>query len=295
MVNYIFVPLDRDTIRNLSAPFRGLGEFIGSFFPGYDAVLTQAGIDLTSDDYFAVSVFSGIFYGLITMFVLAGTLTLARFDLAIIAGVVVGLAISVLIFVRMLLYPTIYVQKKVNSIDSNLIFGLKVVLVQLEAGVSLFDAMVIVSRNELGEMGAVFRGIAKRLNAGEREDEVLKDVASKNSSQFLSKVLWQIVSGMKAGAPIAQVIEESLESLERYQKTQIIAYGSSLRVLTLVYMMVAVIVPAMALTFLSVMNSLPGVQISSFLFLVLLIMVVVAQFMLVGFMKSRRPSLMGGV
>ncbi len=295
MTNFLFVPISENTAKKLSAPFLGVGEFIGSFFPGYDTVLEQAGIDMGSDDYFAVSIFSSLFYGVIIAFVIAGTLSLAKFDLAIIAGIGVGLAIGVLVFIRMLLFPTIYMQKKVASIDSNLIFGLKVVLVQLEAGVSLFDAMVIVSRNELGEMGAVFRGIAKRLNSGEKEDEVLKDVASKNSSQFLSKVLWQIVSGMKAGAPIAQVIEESLESLERYQKTQIIAYGSSLRVLTLVYMMIAVIVPAMALTFLAVMNSLPGVQISSSLFIILLVGVVVAQFMLVGFMKSRRPSLMGSV
>jgi flagellar protein FlaJ len=144
-------------------------------------------------------------------------------------------------------------------------------------------------------MSAVFKEIAKRLGSGEKEDEVLTDVAAKNPSPFLKKTLWQIVSGMRAGSPIGKVLQESLDALEREQKSEIIEYGSSLRVLTLVFMMLGVIIPAMAVAFLVVINSLPGVSISKEVPWIVIIGVAVFELMLIGFVKSKRPNLMGSV
>ncbi len=115
----------------------------------------------------------------------------------------------------------------------------------------------MVAKHDLGSLSEVFKEIAKRLNSGEIEEQVLKEVAGKNPSPFLKKVLWQIVSGLKTGAPINQVVQEGLESIERQQKTDIIKYGNSLRVLTVMFMMLGVVIPAMGLAFLAVFNSLP--------------------------------------
>jgi flagellar protein FlaJ len=153
----------------------------------------------------------------------------------------------------------------------------------------------MVASYKLGELSPVFKEIAKRLNSGEREDEVLKDIATKNPSPFLKKVLWQIVSGLKVGSPLGKVIEESLNSLERQQRTDIIEYGSSLRVLTLVFMMLGVIVPSMGLAFLVVLNSMPGISLGKEIPWLFIISVAVFEFMLIGFIKTRRPSLMGSV
>jgi len=293
-MNIPLSPFDKITMKRLGTPFLGLGEFLQRFFPNYKLTLDQADFGVNADEYFSIALFLSFFYGAI----LAAIFTIFLFFAQVRDfggyGLLMGAFLAFMIFFRMVLAPKLYAQRRAREIDANLIFGLKVLLVELKAGVNLFESLVIVSSSELGELGSAFKEISKRLNSGEKEEVVLKSVASRNPSPFLSKILWEIVSGLKAGAPIAQVIEESLDSLERQQKTDIINYGSALRVLTLVFMMVAVIVPAMGLTFLSVLNSLPGVSFGSPVFIIVLLIVIIFQFMLIGFIKSRRPSLMGG-
>jgi flagellar protein FlaJ len=231
-------------------------------------------------------ILSGIMYAIFMYLQIKETLMMS---------LIVGLALSILMFLRIVLGLQITVNKKIHSIDSNLIFGLKMMLVEINAGVSLFDSIVMVASYKLGDFSSVFKEIAKRLNAGEKEEEVLKDVAAKNPSPFLKKILWQIVSGLKVGSPLARVIQESLDAVEREQKNEIVEYGSSLRVLTLVFMMLGVIIPSMGIAFLVVINSLPGINIPKAIPWLLIIAIAIFEVMLIGFVKSKRPNLMGSV
>jgi flagellar protein FlaJ len=288
-----FFPLHAS--KKLSTPFKGLSEAVQSIFPNYEVNLRESDLFLTKDEFFAISIMNTFIWWLILSGLLAVIFNLLAIRNPIITAGIVGLVLAIMVFARITLGVKLMAQRKAKSIDSNLVFGLKMLLVEVNAGVSLFDAIVLVASYKLGNMSAVFKEIAKRLGSGEKEDEVLTDVAAKNPSPFLKKTLWQIVSGMRAGSPIGKVLQESLDALEREQKSEIIEYGSSLRVLTLVFMMLGVIIPAMAVAFLVVINSLPGVSISKEVPWIVIIGVAVFELMLIGFVKSKRPNLMGSV
>jgi pilus assembly protein TadC len=290
-----FVPFPKSVMKTLGRPFLGLGEVAQKFFPHYNLVLEQTNMDLNADEFFSMTLaFTFINFALFAL--IFGTLLYAL-DIEQYVEYGLGLAavIGAMVFIRTIFGPRVIIQKRIRSIDSHLIYGLKMIIVEINAGLSLFDAVVIVAMHDVGEMGNIFKEIAKRMASGENDQDVLKDIATRNPSHFLRKVLWQIVSGLKAGSSLKDVMSESLSALERQQRTDIIAYGSSHRVLTLVFMMVGVIIPSMAIAFLSVLNFLPGITISSTVFWLLLAGIVVAQFMLIGFIKSRRPNLMGSV
>ena len=99
---------------------------------------------------------------------------------------------------------------------------------------------------------------------------------------------------MRAGADVSDVLAESVASMTREQQIEIQKYGNSLKVLSLVYLMMGVIIPALGLTFLIVIGSFPKMNISEMLFWAMLGALVLAEFMFVGLMKSKRPNLMSG-
>jgi flagellar protein FlaJ len=281
--------------KKISAPLQGLGELVQVIFPKYNLVLKETDLNLMSDEFFAIAIFNSlIWFGILTI---ASTfvLTYTKFPEPLISGIIISTLVGIMFFFRIVFGVQLLVSKRVKSIDSNLVFGLKMMLVEINAGVGLFDSILIIASHKLGDLSSAFKEVAKRMSAGEREEDVLTDVASKNPSPFLKKIIWQIINGLKAGAPMGKIIEESLLSLERQQKTDIIEYGSSLRVLTLMFMMSGVIIPAMGLAFLSVLDSLPGIQITQEIFIGFIGLVVVLQFMLIGYIKSKRPNLMGSV
>ena len=82
-------------------------------------------------------------------------------------------------------------------------------------------------------------------------------------------------------------------SMTRQQEIEIQKYGGSLRVFSLIYLMIGVIIPALGATFLIVLGSFPKIEIGEIAFWGLLGFVAVAQFMLLGMIKSKRPNLMG--
>ena len=76
------------------------------------------------------------------------------------------------------------------------------------------------------------------------------------------------------------------------ESIEIRKYGADLRLLSLIYMMLGVIIPALGLTFLIVLSSFPQISIPQPTFWMLMIGVLVGQFMFLGIIKSKRPNLM---
>ena len=98
---------------------------------------------------------------------------------------------------------------------------------------------------------------------------------------------------MNAGSNMAHVVRDSIKSLNEEQLLQIQNYGNQLNPLMVFYMLAAVIVPSLSITFLTIfssMVSLPGNS-TKILFMGLFVGVVFIQIMFLGMIKSKRPSL----
>ena len=86
-------------------------------------------------------------------------------------------------------------------------------------------------------------------------------------------------------------LKSIIENIAAEQKIAIRKYGSNLNPLTLVYMMMAVIMPAMGITFMIVLSTFANLPISEILFWAILFFLGVFQFMFLGIIKSKRPNL----
>ncbi|MBN2067849.1 MAG: type II secretion system F family protein [Candidatus Diapherotrites archaeon] len=287
-----FAPLPMHTLKTVSAPFIRYSAIFNKMFPNFGKSLRQAEIPADEREYAAIILFLVTFYFLFFTFLL--TIILSRFTPHfLILGPTIGVVMAFLIFVQTVMYPKMIIRKKMRSIELNLVFALRTILIEIKSGVSLFDSLNVVSRGNYAALSDEFRKVVESINTGTPEEEALEELGDRNPSHFLRKVIWQIVNGLKAGADVSSVLSETVSSMIREQRIAITKFGAQLKILSLMYMMIGVIMPALGLTFLIVLGSFPQITIDQVVFWVMLAAITVMEFMYIGIIKSRRPSIIG--
>jgi pilus assembly protein TadC len=276
----------------LSKKFLGLGEKISKAFPYLKIELQQAEMDFEPEEYGAIAItLFALYFILLTLVFYVIALRVSP-ENALFLALTGGGIIALLIFAQIILYPKIKIKRKVRNIEGNLMFALRTMLIQIHSGVSLYDAMSMIAEGKYGAVSEEFKKAIDSISTGESEEEALKKLAINNPSVFFRRSLWQIVNGLKAGTDVTELFNELVNTMIKEEAVSIRRYGSQLKLLSLMYMMIGVIVPALGVTFMIVVSSFPQVRLSDMLFWVLLLAVAVGQFMFLGMIKSRRPTLM---
>lgn len=288
-LNVLPMPL----LRWASKHLLGFGTQFGKIMPLNDADMKKAEIPMSAKEYSTMSLVIVIFYFVFFGFLFFVMAFRIFSQLEILLPIGVSLIFSVMVLIQLITFPIIRVTKKVRDLDRNLVFALRTILVQLRSGVSLFDSMKVVAEGNYGTVSKEFKRAVDQISTGTIQEVALERIAEYNPSIYFRRAIWQIVNGMRAGADITVVLGESVDTLTEAQSIQIRNYESQMKVLSLVYMMLGVIVPALGITFLIVLSSFPQIQITELYFWLLLIGVGVAQFMYMGIVKSKRPTLLG--
>ncbi|HLC74178.1 MAG TPA: type II secretion system F family protein [Candidatus Nanoarchaeia archaeon] len=193
-----------------------------------------------------------------------------------------------------LVYPKVYFSKKQKRLEINLMPSLEDMLVQLNSGVPLFDILVNISVSDYGEISSEFKKAVKQINAGRPQIEVFEELGDKNSSPYFRRTLWQISNGMKSGSDISEIIKGSLKLLSEEQIVQIQNYGNKLNPLVMFYMLMTIILPALAITFLTIISSMVGMgkEMTIMIYVGLFMFSIFIQVMFLGAIRSARPTLL---
>jgi len=205
-----------------------------------------------------------------------------------------ALLISGFIFFNQVNYPRIFSLNKSRNIEKNLIAVLQDMMVQLNSGVPIFKILVNISNSDYGEVSKEFKKITKEINSGVPQIEAIEKYGKLNTSEYFRRVLWQLSNGMRAGSDIGIVVREEVRVLSDEQAIQIQNYGSRLNPIIMFYMLIAVILPSLGITFMIIIASILNIneKITQFIFFLIFGFVMLMQVMFLGLIKSRRPSLL---
>ncbi len=289
LIPFSFLP--SNILKRLSRAFYTIGNKISKKIPDLNLSLEQTGIKLRPDEYVSMSLTSTLLFFII--FSIATSIFLIRYDINILVGIVITLIVSIFIFIQQLVYPKIKASKRIRGLEKNLIPALQNLLIQLDAGVPLFNAIATISDSNYGEVAKQFKMAVRKINAGEPQINALEELARNNPSFHFRRTLWQIANGIKTGSDMGSVIKLSIDNLSEEQLIQIQQYGAQLNPLAMFYMMIAVIVPALGVTFVLVISSFVNLSadLTKLIFWGLLIVVFFFQLMFIGVLKTRRPNL----
>ena len=289
------VPFKLEKALKFARKFYGIGRSLTKLFPSLTYELKQARIRLRPREYIALAIFTSLFY--LVMILL---LTLALAFLAppgqllsyLLIMVPMSFVVSFCVFFYIIIYPKLILTRKIRSIERDLLYALRHLLIQVRSGVSLFNALVSVSTGEYGLISEEFETAVKEINAGVSEIEALENMAWRNPSLYFRRVIWQLVNGMRAGSDIAVTLSEIVNALAADQRIEIRRYGAQLNPMALMYLMTAVIIPTLGITFLMILSSFFAIiqfPLDIILYLIL-VFLVIFQFMFIGIVKVRRPT-----
>ena len=278
-------------LKKVSKPFYGLARPVRSSLPDLQANLVQAEVNLNAIDYIAMCISSTL---IMFVFLSVFALFMTKIGLNIFLGLGIVLIISLVIFVQKLAYPKMYANKRVKNIEKNLLPALQNILVQLNAGVPLFNIIVSIAQGGYGGVSEEFEKAIREINAGRSQISTLEDLASRNPSTYFRRAVWQMTNGMKTGTDLTLVMKDTISSLSEFQIIQIQKYGAQLKPVAMFYLLIAIIAPSLGTTFIILLSSF--VAISDFgikvIFWSLYSGTIIFQFLFIGIIRSRRPNLL---
>lgn len=203
-------------------------------------------------------------------------------------GIVVGVFLAAFVF--NMLYPGLKTRTSAIKMDRDLSFALKDMLVQVESGIPLYEAMVNIAHSNYGSVSPEFNSVVKEISAGMPESLALQKMALKTKSEYFRKALWQLISSLESGASIGPALRSVIETLDTYQRKSIKDYSASLNFIVLIYMLTAAAIPSMGITLLIVLSAFGGIGVSDSLIAGVIMGSLMAQLIIIGYVNSGRPA-----
>lgn len=200
----------------------------------------------------------------------------------------VFILVLVLVFVFMLQTPKVYIRRREREINKEVLFAGRYLLVKLESGTPLFNALIDASKS-YGVAGKYFKEIVDDINIGTPIEESLENARKYNASKNFRLILWQIVTSLKTGAEVADSLRKTLNQITQEEIIEIKEYGKKLNSLVMFYMIIACVIPSLGVTMIVIVSSFMDLDIGmSHLFMILFFLAVI-QFLFISLIKSARP------
>jgi len=261
---------------------------IAKAFPGLKMKLKQAGMEDKSED-FIKKTFVSAFY-MTTGLVVTSFLVLAKLN--VLKGVlffIVPIIFSVMFF-YMIRLPDVRISKKEKEISKEIVFAGRFLIIELESGVPLYNAMLNVSKN-YEVLGKYFKEITDKIDFGTSMEDALNEAVEFIPSNDFRKILWQMINSIRTGSNVAKSLYSAMEQITKDQITEVNKYGKKLNPLAMFYMIIAVILPSLGMTMLIILSSFIQFELSLTILLALTGFLGFVQFMFIAMVKFSRPAI----
>jgi archaeal flagellar protein FlaJ len=264
-----------------------LFQIISRSFPNLKHSLKKAGIEYKSEE-FIKRTFVSAFY-MTTGIVLFFVLLLAKFEVLKGFMFIFVPILFFLLFSYLLKFPEVKISKKEKGISREIVFAGRHLIIELESGVPLYNAMANISKN-YEVIGKYFKEIIDKVDLGTNMEDALTEAVEYVPSDEFRRLLWQILNSIRTGSDVAKSLESVLEQIAREQIIEVNRYSKKLNAFAMFYMIIAVIIPTLGVTILVVLSSFVEFELSLMIFMVIAFLLAFVQFMFLSMIKFSRPA-----
>ncbi len=250
--------------------------------------LKQAGMD-DKPENFIKKTFMSAFY-MTTGLVVFLFLVLLKLDLFKGAILLIVPVIFAVMFFYIFRLPDVRITRKEKEIGKEIVFAGRFIIIELESGVPLYNAMVNVSKN-FNVIGRYFKEITDKVDLGTSMEDALNEAVELIPSDDMRKILWQIINSMRTGSDVAKSLYSVIDQVTKDQITEVNKYGKKLNPLAMFYMIIAVILPSLGMTMMIILSSFIKFELSLTILLVIAGFLAFLQFMFISLVKFSRPAI----
>ncbi len=153
-------------------------------------------------------------------------------------------------------YPAMQANGKAALIDKELPFALRQLSTQVKAGVSFTRALKSIGDTNYGVLTVEIKKTLSDMDGGLSTIEALRKLAKRNKSQGLQRAVTQISRALRTGGNLSEIISTIADDVSFETRMKIRDYTELLNLISIVYIMIAVVAPVMV-TILAAVTQLP--------------------------------------
>ena len=261
---------------------------LAKFFPSLGDRLTQAGLNEKPEDFVRKSLLIAFYLTTFVMFVL--TIIFIKFQIGKWLLALVFPALFFFLFINLVKRPEAIIKRKQRKFDEEIVFAGKFLVMELQSGVPVYNAMMGVSKS-YPVVGKYFREILNRVDMGTPIEDAINESIEQTPSQDFRKVLWQVYNSLKTGSNLATGLNVTIEQIAAQQIIQVKEYGRKLNPLVMFYMAIAVIFPSIGIIMLIVFSSFFSISINLVVLLLVAGFVAFMQVLFLTIIWKQRPAI----
>ena len=256
--------------------------------PGLKVKLKQAGMEDKPEDFIKKTFISAFYLttGLVVfLFLILAKLNVLKGILFLIVPI-----IFIVMFFYMIRLPDVRIARKEKEISKEIVFAGRFIIIELESGVPLYNAMLNLSKN-YKVIGRYFKEITDKVDLGTSMEDALNEAVEFIPSNDFRKILWQIINSIRTGSNVAKSLYSAMDQITKDQITEVNKYGKKLNPLAMFYMIIAVILPSLGMTMLIILSSFIQFELSLTILLSLAGFLGFIQFIFIAMVKFSRPAI----
>lgn len=270
--------------------FSHLAEMFAPYTPDLRKKLVLADMRDSQVEFLEKVVGSAIYVSLILLVLTA--IFLDQMKLPLWYLIIPIIVYPVVLFRYFLLIPEVAILRRQKSIDYEIVFAGRHLVIALRSGMPLFDAMRGVTVG-YGAVSMEFNKIVERVTLGTPMSQAIREVAQNNPSKNFVRIIMQITNSLSSGANVADSLDAVLDQISKEQAIELKEYGQKLTPMVMFYMIFGIILPSLGISFMIILFSLIssgkfGLN-SSILFFAFLFIAIV-QFLFLAMVESSRPK-----
>lgn len=175
-----------------------------------------------------------------------------------------------------------------KEIDKEVVFATRFLIIELDSGINLFEAMKGVAEN-YEAVGKYFREITEKIEMGTSMEDAIRETIEELPNENLQRVLWQILNSMSTGGNISQSLKTIIDQIVRENQIKVKEYGRKLNPIAMFYMTSTIILPSIGTILLAVMAMFIGIKLTLGVLLILAFLIVLLQLSFLMVIRNTRP------
>ncbi len=173
---------------------------------------------------------------------------------AVIFGLVIGIAMFYMFLNSFLNFPKHKTKSDVKSIERDILFAARDMIIALRSGMPLFNSIVSVSTG-YGAASKEFARIVERVQLGMPLEAAIDETLEETKSDSFRRLMLQASVSIKAGADVISALQSIIDQLAQERVIELRRYGQRLNAIAMFYMLFGVIMPSMGIAVVTILTT----------------------------------------
>jgi pilus assembly protein TadC len=280
-------------VQSVGARFHSIGVRVISLYPNVRYDLKNIGIDFPAEHYCTAAFISALAWAvLISVFlgIFLSAVPTIPLPLRIAFPIIMGFLALLAATVFYVFYPRMMGKSIGATIDRELIFAMRDMLIQISSGIPLFTVIENIGSSNYGYVSMEFKRVATNVKGGSALLHELELMAIRTQSEYLKKISWQLVTAIRSGADLTATLKSVVKVLVDYQFSISKSFNAELNFIILIFMLVSAVLPTIGTTVLVIFSVFGMFGISSEVLLGVVAISFFVQAGIVAYVYTKRPN-----